>query len=135
MVWYSLSKISIEKLVQYFKDADYTWIILGVSLGMLSHISRAYRWLFMVEPLGFRTSYKTRDYDSSVERNFQMYEPVLEPIEGDNDDTKEIGGLTVTPYSQKNILIMNDNKGNLFKLNEKPYNLNTVSEFKIGFSI
>ena len=75
----------------------------------------------MVEPLGFRTSYKTRDYDSSVERNFHGYEPVLEPIEGDNNETKEIGGLTVTPYSQKNILIMNDNKGKLFKLNEKPY--------------
>ncbi|WP_417859596.1 lysylphosphatidylglycerol synthase transmembrane domain-containing protein [Winogradskyella sediminis] len=57
LVWYSLSKISIEKLVQYFKDADYTWIILGVSLGMLSHISRAYRWLFMVEPLGFKPKF------------------------------------------------------------------------------
>ncbi|WP_179318896.1 lysylphosphatidylglycerol synthase transmembrane domain-containing protein [Winogradskyella helgolandensis] len=57
LVWYSLSKISIPTLVQYFKDADYTWIVLGVSLGILSHMSRAYRWLFMVEPLGFKPKF------------------------------------------------------------------------------
>ncbi|APY08648.1 hypothetical protein BWZ20_10190 [Winogradskyella sp. J14-2] len=53
LVWYSLSQISIPKLVQYFKDADYFWIILGVIFGVLSHLSRAYRWLFMAEPLGY----------------------------------------------------------------------------------
>ena len=57
LVWYSLSKISIPTLVQYFKDADYTWIVLGVCLGVLSHMSRAYRWLFMVEPLGFKPKF------------------------------------------------------------------------------
>ena len=54
LVWYSISQISITTLVQYFKDADYTWIVLGVFLGILSHVSRAYRWLFMVEPLGYK---------------------------------------------------------------------------------
>ena len=54
LVWYSLSKISISELVQYFKDANYLWIGLGVIFGIISHISRAYRWLFMTEPLGFK---------------------------------------------------------------------------------
>lgn len=54
MVWYSLSQISISALVKYFKNANYFWIILGVSLGILSHVSRAYRWLFMAEPLGYK---------------------------------------------------------------------------------
>ncbi|WP_296317967.1 lysylphosphatidylglycerol synthase transmembrane domain-containing protein [Winogradskyella sp. UBA3174] len=57
LVWYSLSQISIPKLIQYFKDANYFWIILGVSLGILSHISRAYRWLFMAEPLGYKPKF------------------------------------------------------------------------------
>ena len=70
----------------------------------------------MLEPLGFRTSYRARDYDSSVERNFQMYEPILEPIEESNELTKKILSLRVTPYSQKNILILNDNSGKLFPL-------------------
>lgn len=54
LVWYSLSQISVSKLVQYFKDADYFWIGLGVVFGILSHTSRAYRWLFMAEPLGYK---------------------------------------------------------------------------------
>ncbi|WP_225036668.1 YbhN family protein [Winogradskyella sp. SM1960] len=57
LVWYSLSKISIPTLVQYFKNADYSWIILGITFGILSHISRAYRWLFMAEPLGFKPKF------------------------------------------------------------------------------
>ena len=57
LVWYSLSQISIPKLTQYFKDADYTWIIFGVTLGVLSHASRAYRWLFMAEPLGYKPKF------------------------------------------------------------------------------
>ena len=57
LVWYSLSQISVTKLIQYFKDADYFWIILGVSLGILSHVCRAYRWLFMAEPLGYKPKF------------------------------------------------------------------------------
>ncbi|MUU78516.1 lysylphosphatidylglycerol synthase transmembrane domain-containing protein [Winogradskyella endarachnes] len=57
LVWYSLSKISISLLIKYFRDADYSWIILGVFLGLLSHASRAYRWLFMAEPLGYKPKF------------------------------------------------------------------------------
>lgn len=57
LVWYSLSKISVPTLVQYFKNADYSWIILGVVIGILSHASRAYRWLYMAEPLGFKPKF------------------------------------------------------------------------------
>lgn len=57
LVWYSLSQISIPTLVQYFKDANYSWIILGIVLGILSHASRAYRWLYMAEPLGFKPKF------------------------------------------------------------------------------
>jgi uncharacterized protein (TIRG00374 family) len=53
LVWYSLSKVSLTTLVQYFKEANYFWILLGLSFGVLSHLSRAYRWKFMLEPLGF----------------------------------------------------------------------------------
>ncbi|WP_431133432.1 lysylphosphatidylglycerol synthase transmembrane domain-containing protein [Psychroserpens mesophilus] len=53
LVWYSLSKISVEELIAYFKNADYFYIILGLFFGLLSHLSRAYRWKFMIEPLGY----------------------------------------------------------------------------------
>lgn len=53
MVWYSLSKVSVEELLVYAKNADYTWIVSGVFLGLLSHLSRAYRWRFQLEPMGY----------------------------------------------------------------------------------
>ena len=53
LIWYSLSKVSITELVTYFKNANYSWILLGMFLGLLSHLSRAYRWLFMLEPMGY----------------------------------------------------------------------------------
>lgn len=53
LVWYSLSKISIEELFTYFKNANYTYIAIGLFFGLLSHLSRAYRWKFMIEPLGY----------------------------------------------------------------------------------
>lgn len=57
LVWYSLSKISLEVLVGYFKEANYSWILLGLFFGILSHLSRAYRWKFMLEPLGFKPKF------------------------------------------------------------------------------
>ena len=57
LVWYSISKISIDVLVGYFKEAKYSWIILGLFFGILSHLSRAYRWKFMLEPLGFKPKF------------------------------------------------------------------------------
>ena len=57
LVWYSLSNISIDVLIGYFKEANYNWIFLGLFFGILSHLSRAYRWKFMLEPLGFRPKF------------------------------------------------------------------------------
>jgi len=54
LVWFALSKVSIDELIFYLKKADYKWIILGVFFGFLSHLSRAYRWRFMLDPLGYK---------------------------------------------------------------------------------
>ncbi|MBS9773966.1 MAG: flippase-like domain-containing protein [Tenacibaculum sp.] len=54
LVWYSISKISINTLLQYFINANYFWIILGIFFGLLSHISRAYRWKFLLQPMGYK---------------------------------------------------------------------------------
>ena len=53
LVWYSLSKISFQELLQYFKNANYVYIAIGLLFGFLSHLSRAYRWKFMIEPMGY----------------------------------------------------------------------------------
>ena len=51
--WYSFSKIPVSEIIPYFKKANYYWILLGLFFGLLSHLSRAYRWKFMLEPLGY----------------------------------------------------------------------------------
>ncbi|TXD82515.1 flippase-like domain-containing protein [Subsaximicrobium wynnwilliamsii] len=68
LVWYSLSKISTEELLRYFKNADYLYIIIGLICGLLSHLSRAYRWKFMIEPLGY-----TLRYANSIMAVFATY--------------------------------------------------------------
>ena len=57
LVWYSLSKISITILIGYFKEANYSWIFLGLFFGILSHLSRAYRWKFILAPLGYKPKF------------------------------------------------------------------------------
>ncbi|MDO6760503.1 lysylphosphatidylglycerol synthase transmembrane domain-containing protein [Tamlana sp. 2_MG-2023] len=57
LIWYSLSKVSIDKLLVYAKNADYTWIVFGMFLGLLSHMSRAYRWRFMLTPMGYHVKF------------------------------------------------------------------------------
>ncbi len=57
LIWFSLSKLKpddIEAIKNSFKTANYLWVLLSLFFGILSHLSRAYRWQFMLEPLGFR---------------------------------------------------------------------------------
>ena len=51
--WLTFSKLPISKIIPYFKSANYFYICLGVLFGILSHLSRAYRWQFMLKPLGY----------------------------------------------------------------------------------
>lgn len=57
LIWYSYSRFTPEQLVEirlYFGKADYWIIAFSVFLSFLSHVSRAYRWSFMLEPLGYK---------------------------------------------------------------------------------
>ena len=57
LIYYSYSKFTPEQLqdiTKYFKKANYYIVALSVLLSILSHVSRAYRWNFMLEPLGYK---------------------------------------------------------------------------------
>ncbi len=47
----------MSTLLGYFKDANYWWIGLGLFFGALSHLSRAYRWKFLLEPMGYKPDF------------------------------------------------------------------------------
>lgn len=60
LIWYSLSKLKpedIEAIQRSFKTANYWWVGLSLFLGVLSHLSRAYRWQFLLDPLGYRPKF------------------------------------------------------------------------------
>ena len=57
LIYYSYSKFTpqqLEEIKFYFKKANYNFVFLSVFFGVLSHAIRAYRWSFMLDPLGFK---------------------------------------------------------------------------------
>ena len=57
LIWYIYNKftpLQLQELSGYVKNANY-WIVgLSVGLNLLSHLARAHRWSFMLEPLGYK---------------------------------------------------------------------------------
>ena len=56
LIWYFYSKFTPEQwdeLVFHFKNANYLIVIVSVLMSVLSHVIRAYRWSFMLAPLGY----------------------------------------------------------------------------------
>ena len=57
LVWYwytSTAPADREKILYYIKEADLFWISLSLLIGLLGHISRAIRWNYLLEPLGYK---------------------------------------------------------------------------------
>ena len=44
------------------KEADYSWLLLSVLFGMFAFVSRARRWVLLVNPLGFNPSTRNAFY-------------------------------------------------------------------------
>ncbi|MBQ0733995.1 lysylphosphatidylglycerol synthase transmembrane domain-containing protein [Aquimarina celericrescens] len=56
LIWYSIASATPEerqKTLEYISQADPKWIILSLIMGILSHLSRAYRWNFLLQPIGY----------------------------------------------------------------------------------
>ena len=57
LVWYSYHITSPEdrhEILNYIRGADLFWVGMSVLLGIASHISRAVRWNYLLEPLGYK---------------------------------------------------------------------------------
>ena len=56
LIWYVYSLLSPnekEELFDAMERANYWWIALSIFLGILSHLSRAYRWKYLLQPLNY----------------------------------------------------------------------------------
>ena len=57
-----MTEKSKELFYQSLNEADYFWIILSLVVGVVSYYSRAYRWKYALEPMGYESSSKNRFY-------------------------------------------------------------------------
>ncbi|MDG2146608.1 MAG: lysylphosphatidylglycerol synthase transmembrane domain-containing protein [Flavobacteriaceae bacterium] len=46
-----------ENILMSIKNADYRYVLLSPFLGFLSHLSRAYRWKYLLSPLGYKPTF------------------------------------------------------------------------------
>lgn len=56
LVWYQLSQMSTSERASMWlaiKNVNPIWIFISIAFGILSHCSRAYRWKFLLQPLGY----------------------------------------------------------------------------------
>ena len=58
IVWFTVHKLDaqqIDTVKQAFVRADYTWVIIGPLIGMLSNVVRALRWQMLLKSVGYDT--------------------------------------------------------------------------------
>jgi len=63
LVYFSFANTSEEDRIQIFsaiKQADLRFVFLSLIFGALSHLSRAYRWNYLLQPLGYQPSFLIR---------------------------------------------------------------------------
>lgn len=55
LLWWMLRGMADKKeqILTSFKQADYFWVMLSLVAAVLSHFIRAYRWKFLLEPVGY----------------------------------------------------------------------------------
>jgi uncharacterized protein (TIRG00374 family) len=52
------TEAQINEIIGYFKNADYFYVILAVFIGFIGNAIRAYRWKYMLDHLGYQTSFQ-----------------------------------------------------------------------------
>jgi len=67
--WLSLKDLTAaerSEIIKAFETANYNWVILGIALGILSHILRAVRWMMFMEPMGYQPQFKNAFYSVMI---------------------------------------------------------------------
>jgi glycosyltransferase 2 family protein len=62
LLWVAFHNVDLKKLVIDLKQADYSWLLLSLLFGLFAYVSRARRWILLINPLGFRPSLKNSFY-------------------------------------------------------------------------
>ncbi len=63
LIWYFFSSMNADAKNHFYtaiREANYLWIFLSLAVAFLSLVSRAHRWKYVLEPLGYKTSFWNR---------------------------------------------------------------------------
>lgn len=63
LIWYfykDLTDQDKEHIVQSFEDANYWWIVLSITIAVMSHVFRAYRWKYPLESMNIKINFINR---------------------------------------------------------------------------
>lgn len=58
LVWLSLKQVGPHKedVINAFRNANYFWVIISLIVSIFSHFLRAYRWNYLLKPLGYKVN-------------------------------------------------------------------------------
>jgi len=58
LIWLSFRQVAPEKdnIIAAFRGADYSWIGVSMLIALMSHFLRAYRWNYLLNPLGHKVN-------------------------------------------------------------------------------
>lgn len=62
LLWLAFRNINLGRLTEDLKQAHYSWLLLSVLFGFFAYLSRTRRWILLINPLGFRPSFKNSFY-------------------------------------------------------------------------
>lgn len=63
LIWYFFDNMSEKELAGFYKalkNANYFWIFLSLILSFGAFLLRAYRWKYVLEPMGYKTKFWNR---------------------------------------------------------------------------
>lgn len=62
LMWLAFRSVDFNKLSAELRKADYSWLLLSVFFGFVAFVSRARRWVLLINPLGYHPSFMNSFY-------------------------------------------------------------------------
>jgi glycosyltransferase 2 family protein len=57
LLWLAFRNVNFKSLANSLKEANYLWLVLSVLFGFFAFLSRARRWMILINPLSYKPSF------------------------------------------------------------------------------
>ena len=62
LLWVAFKDLDFSKVGEGLREAKYSWLLLSLLFALMAYISRARRWVLLINPLGYKPSFKNSFY-------------------------------------------------------------------------